>query len=297
MLKKFKYTVCILSFVFTNNTINAQKDSLLFKQQKGECCGYCTDGDHLNKSPYTINVKNEIPYFATGIGLLGSGLIVREFNGESPFTLQELSLLNPNDVNSFDRGATNNNSSLARKASDVILISGAAFPLLFLSNHHTKKDFFPLLVMATEIYTITGGITLNTKFLFNRPRPLAYNPDFSNELRTDQTSKLSFISGHTAQTAALSVFIAKVIHDYHPNHKTGLKIGVWTLALALPAVTGALRVKGGKHFNTDVITGFAVGAAVGWLVPHLHKTKKESKFSMGFYNREEVNGLSLIWKL
>jgi membrane-associated phospholipid phosphatase len=37
------------------------------------------------------------------------------------------------------------------------------------------------------------------------------------------------------------------------------------------ALTGFSRVNTGHHFATDVITGFAIGAAVGYLVPALHR--------------------------
>jgi membrane-associated phospholipid phosphatase len=62
--------------------------------------------------------------------------------------------------------------------------------------------------------------------------------------------------------------------DYHPDMKTEYKIGLWTFAAAVPFATAYLRVSAGKHFPTDVMTGYAVGAAIGWLVPHLHKKKK-----------------------
>ena len=44
-------------------------------------------------------------------------------------------------------------------------------------------------------------------------------------------------------------------------------------AALAPATVGFLRVKGGKHFPTDVLTGLVVGAATGYLVPRLHKIK------------------------
>jgi membrane-associated phospholipid phosphatase len=150
--------------------------------------------------------------------------------------------------------------------------------------------------MAAEVYSITSTLALNSKFSFKRSRPLTYNPAVSNELRTDKTSKLSFFSGHTAQTAGFSFFMAKVITDYHPKMPLGQKIGLWSIAAALPAATGYFRVKGGKHFNSDVITGFAIGAAIGWLIPQLHK-KKNSKISMTPYNYHNANGLTLVLKL
>ncbi|HJQ66286.1 MAG TPA: phosphatase PAP2 family protein, partial [Gemmatimonadales bacterium] len=35
-------------------------------------------------------------------------------------------------------------------------------------------------------------------------------------------------------------------------------------------IVGTLRVAGGRHFPTDVLTGAALGAAVGWLTARLH---------------------------
>ena len=78
-------------------------------------------------------------------------------------------------------------------------------------------------------------------------------------------------------TAANTFFAAKVFSDYYPDSKW--KPVVWTAAATIPAITGYLRVKGGRHFTTDVITGYAVGAAVGYLVPHFHKKKKAKGLS------------------
>ena len=65
--------------------------------------------------------------------------------------------------------------------------------------------------------------------------------------------------------------MAKVFSDYHPNSKQFLKIAVWTFSISLPAVTGFFRVRAGKHFPSDVIMGYALGAVSGWIIPHLHK--------------------------
>ena len=39
----------------------------------------------------------------------------------------------------------------------------------------------------------------------------------------------------------------------------------------MPAVTAWARVGAGKHFASDVIVGYLTGAAIGYLVPELHK--------------------------
>ncbi len=294
MLNPLKYYASFIALGLMTN-LNAQTDTHKHHKAKKEC-QRCIDGKHSNESPYTVNFKNEISYIATAAGLLGTGLFIKSINEEEPYTLEELNRLNPNKINSFDRGAVFNNSSTARAFSNYTLITGALLPLYFLSNHNTRSDFIPLLIMGAEVLSITSALTLNSKFSFNRARPLAYNPEFSDKLRTDQTSKLSFFSGHTAQTASFSFFMAKVITDYHPNMSLGKKIAAWSFAAALPAATGYFRIKGGKHFNSDVITGFAVGAAIGWLIPQLHK-KKESKLSLAPFNANNANGLSLTLQL
>ncbi len=57
---------------------------------------------------------------------------------------------------------------------------------------------------------------------------------------------------------------------------TGAKIALWSFSAYIPALTGYFRVKAGKHFTTDVMAGYAVGAFTGWLIPHLHKKKADS---------------------
>jgi membrane-associated phospholipid phosphatase len=67
--------------------------------------------------------------------------------------------------------------------------------------------------------------------------------------------------------AAASMFSA-----YHPDSKW--KPVVWTVAAILPAATAYYRVRGGKHFITDVATGYAMGALTGILIPRLHLRKR-----------------------
>ncbi len=108
---------------------------------------------------------------------------MEEKNGKTPFNVSDLDQLDPSGINSFDKGAIYNNSSSARRYSNYTLISGALLLLYFLSNHYTQKDFLSLLVMGVEVFAITSTITLNVKYTFNRTRPLAYNPDFSDEYK------------------------------------------------------------------------------------------------------------------
>jgi len=54
---------------------------------------------------------------------------------------------------------------------------------------------------------------------------------------------------------------------------------IWTAAALIPAVTGLSRINTHNHFPTDVIVGYIVGAAIGYLIPELHKYENENNIS------------------
>ncbi len=110
-----------------------------------------------------------------------------------------------------------------------------------------------------------------------RTRPYVYNPSVPLDVKQDVDARYSFFSGHTAVTSSVSFFAAKVYADSHPDSKW--KPVVWSAAVIVPAITGWARVEAGQHFPTDVITGYAVGAAIGFLVPQFHLKKDNSNTS------------------
>ena len=84
---------------------------------------------------------------------------------------------------------------------------------------------------------------------------------------------LSFFSGHAAGVAAIgatATYLAFVRSPYTP--RPWITLGV---ATALTAFVSYERVRAGQHFPTDVIAGSMAGAAIGVLVPHLHRHKQE----------------------
>ena len=54
--------------------------------------------------------------------------------------------------------------------------------------------------------------------------------------------------------------------------KIPFAVGCYGLATAV----SALRVASGKHWPTDVVAGAAVGSAIGWVVPFLHRTDRSA---------------------
>jgi len=270
MFKQFIITLLLGLILFTPAlTQNPAKT-----HHKAKDCSYCKNGKHANENPYVKGFKYELPFIALGAGLITTGFVLQSVNKTLPFTETELNHLNRDDLRAFDRPAAYKYSPQAAAISDVFRAGVVILPIIFLSSHHTRSDIGSLAVMGLEVGAITYGLTLSIKNIANRPRPLVYNPEAPFEERTNNISKRSFFSGHTSFTSSFSFYTAKVITDYHPNMKTGIKIAVWSTAAIIPAITGYLRVEAGKHFPTDVMTGYAVGAVTGWLVPHLHKKKK-----------------------
>ena len=254
----------------------------VFSQQENhdDYCPICKNGVHINDSPYKTGFKTELPFLITSAGLMSTGFLLQSINNTKPISESELNKQDRNSVNPFDRPATYNWNPAAATTTDYLAVGVLVLPALLLSTHHTRSDLGNLIVMGLEVGMINYGFTLSIKNLANRTRPYVYNPAVPLDERTNSDNRLSFFSGHTSNTAAVSFFFAKVMSDYHPNMKTGLKVTMWTIALAVPTATAYLRVESGKHFKTDVISGFVVGASSGWLIPHLHKKKNnESAFS------------------
>jgi undecaprenyl-diphosphatase len=134
-------------------------------------------------------------------------------------------------------------------------------------------------VLYLETLSLTLAVTNLAKVAVRRPRPLAYtaaeqhrnDPNYSN---TDTDSSLSFFSGHTSTTAALTATATYLAFVRSPKSARP-----WITLIAGTALTsfvGFERVRAGKHFPTDVIAGAMAGAGVGLLVPHLHRTEQGS---------------------
>lgn len=129
-------------------------------------------------------------------------------------------------------------------------------------------------VLYMETLAVTIALTNLAKVAVRRPRPQAYvlAQQHKNDIgysNSDTDSSLSFFSGHTAATAAVTATATYLAFARSPNSARP-----WVTLLAGTALTtfvGFERVRAGQHFPTDVIAGAMAGAGVGILVPHLHR--------------------------
>ncbi|MEX0811818.1 MAG: phosphatase PAP2 family protein [Chitinophagales bacterium] len=219
------------------------------------------------QGPYKYRLSTEITIPAVGLGTALTGFFLAK--NKETLTEAQIRQLNKSDIWGIDRHATRNWSTGSALASDVLMIASYAAPLTLLADNNMRRDGWKLTAIYAETAMLSAGLTFLTKELVKRNRPFTYNSDAPLHKKQKKDARSSFFSGHTSSTASNAFFMAKVYADYYPNSKW--KPLVWSSAAAVPLATGVLRYTAGKHFLTDIITGYLVGAAVGVLVPHLHR--------------------------
>jgi len=220
-------------------------------------------------SPYQLSLAADITVPVISIGLIGTALLLEK--NRPALTFNQINALNRNSISKFDRNATFNWDPLVAKYSDVLMFSTAALPLVFLIDKRTRQDYGKIAMVYSEIFLINTALTTLTKELTKRKRPYVYNPDVPIHEKTEKDAVHSFFSGHVSTVSSMSFGFAQIYSDYYPNSPA--KSGVWFAAAILPLATAILRNKAGKHYWSDVIVGYLIGAAVGIIVPRLHYRK------------------------
>lgn len=219
---------------------------------------------------------------AAGIGLSYWGLTV--MNDKDPLSQEYLAYVAANPeaakahISKFDRWSAGNFNDNVSNLTDIPFYGSFALPLLFLADKKTRSDAGQIGLLYLETMAITGTFYTHSAGWINRNRPLVYNADPDNDDRTDIKATNSFFAGHTAATASATFFAAKVFNDYFPNSRA--KPFVWAGAALISGAVGYGRIEAGKHFLSDSIVGYALGASIGILVPHLHKVSKNNNFSL-----------------
>ncbi len=217
--------------------------------------------------------KNDILITAEGISLAGIGEFIE--NRMVPPDRESIMTLpgEKDKINSIDRFATDLWSKDAQKASNVLLLSSFFLPFSIFASEEGSKQIQQIIGMYFEAFLLSFGINKFTKVVVQRYRPYMYNDDekIPLSLKESVDSKESFYSGHTAVTFTFAILTAKLFSDLGiaPQYDDW----VWGGAILLGSIVGLLRVIGGMHFPTDVVTGGVIGGAIGYFIPEFHKVK------------------------
>ena len=216
---------------------------------------------------FALNPLTDSALLGTGLLLSGGDLILdnalklnrQEYKGE---------FYDKDDVNSFDRFFMQSYSKKLDLAGDLLLVATMATPAILATTE--KEEWLTCGVMYAETLLIANGIKEITKLCVNRARPYMYydSETFPESDVDDGDWANSFPSGHCAMAFAGATFTSYTFCKYFPD--SPWRFPVIGSSFAMAAGTAALRIASGNHFMTDVLTGAAIGSAVGFLVPWLH---------------------------
>jgi membrane-associated phospholipid phosphatase len=243
---------------------------------------------------YHVKVKYELPAAAAGLVLFSTVALPAVIRHAS-LTEAEVAHLDPANINWFDRPVALQhgiNISKAIGTSDAILNGTLLAPALLMLDHNIRKDWLNTITLYMLTHAVNNTIFLAGVSSFRRVRPLAYNTELPMNERTGKGKTNSFYSGHVSNVTASSFFIVKIYTDHH--HIKGWKrIMLYGAASVPPALVGLSRLRAGRHFRSDVITGFLIGGTNGIMVPELHRIARHSNLSMEPFYSPESMGLSV----
>lgn len=192
--------------------------------------------------------------------------------------------LDPQMVSAFDRGATRqdpNRAVAAESNSDILMNGSLVAPFLLFTDKRIRAEWQEVLLLYAQTQGITGSLySWGSAIHIDRIRPVAYNPREPIERRTGGSTYNSFYSGHVASSTAATFFMVKVYTSFYPEKFTGKKWLLYGAASIPPALVGLYRYQGGKHFPSDILVGYVIGAMTGILIPEIHLRKTNKQISV-----------------
>ena len=178
--------------------------------------------------------------------------------------------LNKQDINRFDRIACNQWSPRVAKVSDALALGTGLMYSYFLFKPETQKESINIAGVAFQSLLLSQSLS-NALKLGLRNRPYLYNSQVSMEEKRKVDARMSFFSAHTSTVSSFCYSFALAHNTYFPDKK---QTGIWIGAITIPAIEGFLRVKAGKHYPSDVITGYLVGLGSSLIMHYLHKQRQ-----------------------
>jgi membrane-associated phospholipid phosphatase len=166
----------------------------------------------------------------------------------------------------------------ARAASDVSFVVNIVYPtvgapLLALARGRlSPRLLLRMTLIDAEVLAATGLLQTGVSALVGRERPFGRTcPSPADPRRpecADEDRYRSFFSGHTSFSFASAGLTCSHHLHLHLLGDAGDAAACATSLLAA-AATGWLRIAGDRHYLSDVLTGAAVGSAVGFGLPWL----------------------------
>jgi membrane-associated phospholipid phosphatase len=248
--------------------------------------------------PYHIN------YWVTG-GIIIAGTVIEKIGihlvtSKSEISIAELQTLNRNDISAIDRWALDfdpTKRDYYEKLSTQLAVIGVLLPVLTMLDHNIRRDWMDVLMIYLETQAITNNLYLLSPIgptFQNRFRPVVYYDAVPIAERSRPFNRGSLYSGHTASIAEASFLTAKIYCDYNPELGWN-KYLVYGAAAIPPLLMSYFRLRALRHFPTDVIIGFGVGALCGILIPEFHRLQ-DKNILLEAYSSSQATGIAIKWQ-
>jgi len=179
-------------------------------------------------------------------------------------------------VNAFDRWAMFSYSHGFDLASTILEYSTVAAPAVF-ALLLDPGDFLSMGIVYGQAVTYAYAVKNLLNYLVPRYRPYMYEGGAAGVDPVE--NDLSFPSGHTTVAFAAATAGVTIYAMSYPDSPYLVPFAVASYGVAV--LTASFRVAAGMHFLTDVIAGAALGSAVGYLVPFLHRQRPSEARSGG----------------
>ena len=225
---------------------------------------------------FKLDVLTDSVISGTGLAFLGTELALNKF-AHLKNSVWSGEALNKDDVSAFDSFFMQPFSNGLNITGDIFQFAALLSPAVLMVT--PMEEWLTIGVMYAETVLATYSIKEFSKALVTRVRPYMYYDEKPQDLVAKGDWNESFPSGHSALAFSGATFLSYVFSKYYSD--SPWKYAVTAASYSVAAATAFFRVAGGKHFLSDVLTGAAIGTAIGYVVPWLHTLKAGNNVNSG----------------
>lgn len=137
------------------------------------------------------------------------------------------------------------------------------------------KNFLIVIISIALLLTFTDQFTNFIKNTFERLRP-CNDPQIKDVIRiVKHSNTFSYFSGHAANSMASTTFIYLILRRYYR----------YAFSLFLfPLIFAYSRIYLGLHFPADILTGYVVGATLGYTFYDLYQRVLKKYFPVLYHS-------------